>query len=312
MKSIKQKKDKYDPYIYFSYSYFFYLLINRPDIIVCTGFSPATIISFVYSKLFGKKYIIWNEGTEHTERNISNRRLKLRRFLSRHAKAFVIAGEFSRVYIQKVLNKDGPFFLSYNCNDTSLIQKTIEPNKRTSLGFNLMYSGNLVKSKGVMELMSAFQEIKNQNNEYRLFVIGSGPLEDDLQQYVSENNLKDVFFVGFIPFEKSLEYWKRADVLIHLCHFDYNPLVLTEALAAGLPVVCSKYAGSHPDFVHEGKNGYVVDPFDPQAVAEAVKKCIENNRDGSMTRYALQLSEKLTYDNAAKGFIDAIKYAYNN
>jgi len=307
--SIKIRKQTYDPFIYFSYDYFVKLLLYQPDVIVCTGFSPATIQSYLYCKLFNKKYIIWNEGTEHTERNIGDLRLRLRRFLAKNASAFVIAGKLSGEYINKILRGHGPYFLSYNCNDTSLIRSKLKPAEKRSDGGNLLYTGSLVKSKGVWELIQALALLQKRGNDIHAYIIGNGGERKAMEEYAEGKRLRNLEFLGFLPFEKSLKYWNRADVLLQLCRMDYNPLVLTEALAAGMPVVCSKYVGSHPDFVHPGKNGYVVDPFKPGEVVDAIEKCLEGNQDGSMSRYALKLSEQLTYDNAAQGFIDAIYFA---
>jgi glycosyltransferase involved in cell wall biosynthesis len=56
---------------------------------------------------------------------------------------------------------------------------------------------------------------------------------------------------------------------------DILPTVITEAMAASLPVVSTRLAGI-PEMVVEGKTGWLVPPGDPVAVADAVQKLLVN------------------------------------
>lgn len=310
VRSIKISKNDYDPYIYLSYDYFYYLIKTQPDVIVCTGFSPATIQSLIYCRMFNKKYIIWNEGTAHTDQLSNGLKYRIRKMAATNANCFVVAGILSERYIKEQLNCDKKFFLSHNCNDTSFISKNVQNSKPQNSHIKILSIGNLIQQKGIWEIVETFKLAKNKIKTAELNLVGDGSEKQALQHQISVDSIPDINIVGSIPFVETLKYWQEAEVFLILSHSDRNPLVLTEALAAGLPIVCSKYVGSHPDFVHPGKNGYVVDPFNPDEVVDAIEKCLEGNRDGSMSRYSLKLSEHLTYDNAAKGFIDAIKYAY--
>lgn len=313
VKSIRLKKNRYDPVLYISYSYPFYLLSKRPDVIVCAGFSAATIVSYFYCRLFGKRYVVYNEGTEVTERTVRGLQLAVRRYLARRASCFVSVGELSKHYLTDVLGGTAPSFLSYNCSSVALPKGALDSvEKRAPDDCNLLFVGSLVISKGVWELIGAFEKLKAKCEGASLRILGSGKEEQTLRQYVLERGIRGISFLGFLEFDRAVEHWETSDVFILLSRSDRNPLVITEALSMGLPIVCSKCVGSHPDFVHQGKNGFVIDPENPDEVVTAVLDCLAANRNGSMSRYSLELSRKLTYENAAAGFIDAVLYSQDH
>ena len=57
--------------------------------------------------------------------------------------------------------------------------------------------------------------------------------------------------------------------------YDCNPLVIFEALAAGLPTICSEHAGNAADFIADGKNGFIVDPEDVPDTASKTMMVLE-------------------------------------
>lgn len=309
--TIKIKKQGYDPYIYLSYDYFYKLLKHKPDVVICAGFSFATIQSYIYAKLFNKKFIIWMEGTKYTEQFIGKKQQKIREFLASKTNVFVVAGIMSKEYIKSLSNKNNRFYTSYNCNDTHFISEFCKERNQNDAMITLLYSGKMVESKGIFEVVKAFEVLNKKSDKYKLILLGNGKLFNIVKEYIGSKKITNVEMPGFVKFEESLKFWKNADILIHLAHYDRNPLIYTEALAAGLPIISSKYVGSNPEFVHNGKNGFVVDPFNVEGVCNAVEKVIDGNRDGSFSEYSRKLSKMLTYENAAKGFIDAIYYAYH-
>ena len=68
------------------------LLIGKPDVVICGGYSIATFMVFLWARLTGRKYVIWTEATMLTDGGIRGIQLFFRKTIARHASAFVDAG----------------------------------------------------------------------------------------------------------------------------------------------------------------------------------------------------------------------------
>jgi glycosyltransferase involved in cell wall biosynthesis len=71
-----------------------------------------------------------------------------------------------------------------------------------------------------------------------------------------------VYFAGSIDYNQIHNYYASADAFIIPTLEDNWSLVVPEAMACGLPILCSKYNGCWPELVQEGRNGWVFDPID--------------------------------------------------
>ncbi len=72
-----------------------------------------------------------------------------------------------------------------------------------------------------------------------------------------------------------MEALHKADVLVHPTREDCFPLVILEAMAAGLPVISTREGGI-PDEVEDGMTGILCEKRDPAALADALKHLMED------------------------------------
>lgn len=142
--------------------------------------------------------------------------------------------------------------------------------------------GVLEPRKGHSVLLEAVSLIDQRKPNYLSgvgFVIeGGGPLKADLQKIIVERNLqKRVRMLGTVPDVASV--YRAADALIlpSVCHEDL-PNVVSEALAFGLPVICSELAGTPSQVIHK-VNGWLVPVGEAEALSLAIQECIERRKD---------------------------------
>lgn len=101
-----------------------------------------------------------------------------------------------------------------------------------------------------------------------LSIIGAGPLLKDMIQLSQDLGIEDrVKFLGFLSVEQIVNEMEKAQMLCILSRMDTSPNVLTEAHAAGLPVIGTRVGGI-PDMIDDGKDGFLVDTEDFNAVAQ--------------------------------------------
>ena len=146
-------------------------------------------------------------------------------------------------------------------------------------GILYTYVGRLHPLKGCREVIEAWHQFEKSNKTAgTLLFIGDGDLKTELQSYCHTNHLKNVRFIGSIPYEDLVLYYSASDIFIIPTLEDNWSLVVPEAMACGLPILCSKYNGCWPELVHDGKNGWVFDPLDPEDIIQVLKLCLVHRK----------------------------------
>jgi glycosyltransferase involved in cell wall biosynthesis len=293
------------------------LIRRRPDVVICGGLGLSTLFVFFYAKLFNKKYIVWSEATQVTKcwRNVGRFRSRLRKLLVSGADAFVDAGTCSREYIQSLLSEKFrvPFFRSYNCVDESAFSccrlSTFTRGDMESRGYKkILFVGQLTERKGIPMLLETYKNIIEVSNvEVRLVIIGDGPLRSDIDRFERNTKSAKIELHGHVPYSDVAAYYECCDAFVLLSVSDCNPLVVFEALHAGIPIICSANAGNAYDFIVSGKNGYIVEPTDKDRIVQHTLDVL--NWDFEKRHKAAMLSRRLVkkanYRDSAQAFIDA-------
>jgi glycosyltransferase involved in cell wall biosynthesis len=153
---------------------------------------------------------------------------------------------------------------------------------------------NLVKEKGL------------RNWVWR--VIGDGPMRPHLEEQARELGIADqVEFTGWLPFDQVPGEMQLADVFVLPSNVEGMPLVLLQAMAAGLPVVATQVPGS-VDLVEPQQNGLLVPPKDPLALAQALTAlCCDAALREAMGRHSREIALKLDWSEIARAYLDAYR-----
>jgi glycosyltransferase involved in cell wall biosynthesis len=139
-------------------------------------------------------------------------------------------------------------------------------------GFTILFVGRLTGTKGVIYLLEALGLLKSADIQYKALIVGTGPLETELQAYIDDNGLSDdVTMVGWVKQDDLPEYYAAADIFVGPSLYEAQGLVFIEALAAGLPVIGTTQGGMK-DFVVNGENGLLIAPKSSQELYEALSK----------------------------------------
>jgi glycosyltransferase involved in cell wall biosynthesis len=299
-----------------------FLWKEKPDIIFCTGFTVSTIIAGLYRILKGAPIVIWSEGTKVTEsgRRYSWARKSIRRGISLWASGFVAAGQLSRDYIRSLLpkNSEKPIVISYNCVDSEALSTAC---RRYKAGIslwssqrsnfpekNILFSGRLEKIKGIHPMLEVYKKVLEKSpQEVGLILLGEGRLKEFIQEEKNKNGWKHLYVEGFIGQDDYPRYFAIADLFLLLSLSDCNPLVIFEALSCGLPVVCSDRVGNAPDFVEEGRNGHIVDPFDYEGTASKVLSVLFSPGIEEMGSASREIVKKANYADSAEAFVRVVE-----
>lgn len=128
--------------------------------------------------------------------------------------------------------------------------------------------------KGIIYLLFAMKIILAKFPDTRLEIVGDGSLLGELKDFSRKLGISNsVNFFG--KFADVIPFYKRMSVFVLPSLYEGFGIVLLEAMAAGVPVVATNVDGIK-EVVINGESGILVPPKNPEAIASAVIKIIEN------------------------------------
>lgn len=138
--------------------------------------------------------------------------------------------------------------------------------QREGFGKNLLFIGRLGPVKGATLLLDAFAALRGRHPDARLTLVGDGPSRAALEAQARALGIADVtHFTGYLSQNDVSGKLGEADMLALPSFAEGLPVVLMEALAAGIPVIASQIAGI-PELVRNGETGFVVPAGDVEAL----------------------------------------------
>lgn len=144
--------------------------------------------------------------------------------------------------------------------------------------------GRLVPKKGFVYLLRALPNILKGVSDTKLVIVGDGEQKGELVEEVNKLKInKEVIFAGTISYQELAKYYNLGDVFVmpsirdEQGNIDASPVAMMEAMAAGCPVVATKFSGSG-DLVKDGITGFLVKEKDDMGISQAVIKLLNSRR----------------------------------
>jgi glycosyltransferase involved in cell wall biosynthesis len=139
---------------------------------------------------------------------------------------------------------------------------------------DVLYVGSLSAHKGVPELLEAWRRLdEGARAGWRLRLVGSGPLEDDVRRFAGRRRDCDV--LGYVPHGPALySAYARAAIFVLPSHNEGFPRVLLEAAAHRCALVATPVGGVPNAFADSYEPAWVV-PADPGSLAQALNRIMQ-------------------------------------
>ena len=138
------------------------------------------------------------------------------------------------------------------------------------VGSRLLFVGRLADVKGLPILFKALARLKSKHPGVKLTIAGDGPDRQRLVAMAGDLGIaQNVSFLGYQTQKQVRELMGQADAFVLASFAEGVPVVLMEAMAAGVPVVATRIAGI-PELVEDGVSGFLVPPGDAKTLADKV------------------------------------------
>lgn len=156
-------------------------------------------------------------------------------------------------------------------------------------------ASDLIPRKRIDVAIKAMAISKAKNSS--LFIAGTGPEEAKLRKLVKEMELEDrVKFLGRLNHEDLVKFYHEMDVIIAL---DPTPVLVGVSRQEALASSCAIIAGDKSIRIKQLPYGYLVNPDDPSAVAEAITLLSQDiNLLTSMQKEAIKVAENVLSESA--------------
>ena len=151
------------------------------------------------------------------------------------------------------------------------------PRREEPVRPHLLFLSNLIRSKGVPVLLDACKILQDEGLDFDCELVGKET--EDYSAASLDAEIHEKGLAGRVRYagpKYGTDKWSAlsgADIFVFPSGLDCFPLVLLEAMAAGLPVVTTD-EGAIPDIVRDGENGFICPVHDPQSVADAIRKLL--------------------------------------
>lgn len=132
-------------------------------------------------------------------------------------------------------------------------------------------------------LVAAFNSMAEKTATAQLLMLGDGSMAPQIRKMIEEGGCRDrIHVIGQVPQTELPEYYNLADVYVSSVPSDGTSISLLEAMACGLPVIVADAPGNR-EWVTPGKNGWLFEPLNTEALAAAMLESVE----ASATRPAM-------------------------
>jgi len=236
----------------------------KPDIVHIQAVANG-IPGFLAKVVFKTPYIVWGRGSEvylpwAFKKPIS-------KIVLSNADAVLALTDHMKKEMQRMCSR--PICVIPNGINVEHFRSNCDKHSVSLNGKTIFFVGRLHPVKGVKYLIQAMSIVRNVHHA-KLTIIGDGEEKDELKQLVSKLGLCEyIEFKGRIENGKIPTYIAQADIFVLPSLSEGFPVVVLEAMAAGLPVVATGVGGL-PCIIEEGVNGFLVEPANPEQIAEKI------------------------------------------
>ena len=156
--------------------------------------------------------------------------------------------------------------------DDSIIDEYRKYNLESKI---ILTAGRFTKEKGYDLLLQVAEKVLPLNPEWQWHIYGEGPLEQEYYNKAVSLGLENsLIFKGFV--NNMNDVYENASIYVLPSYREGIPLVLLEAKAYKIPCVSFDILTGPNEIIEDAKNGYLIKPYDIEAMAACINKMIIN------------------------------------
>ena len=242
------------------------------------------------------------------------------RFGVKHATRIIAISEFTKRDVVKRFGANpAKIVIVGHGFDRTLYRPQIpnEPVKRQRL-LNLrpyiLFVGRVEKKKNVDGLLEAYRLLRSRSSKTNKLVLIGKPgfgyeaFQDQVRHFPPAIR-RDIHFLGWVAEEETAEFYRNAELFTFPSHFEGFGIPVIQAMASGVPVVCSDRT-SLPEIA--GDAALLVSPNDATEIARAMQRALEDTRlRQRLIEKGLRQAKKFSWEESARKTLQVLTEAYD-
>ncbi|WP_203245880.1 glycosyltransferase [Sporosarcina beigongshangi] len=266
---------------------FVYMMKNRKRLSLTHAHYafPTGFLSLMGKKLFGIPYVVTVHGGDIDKMAAKSQRIaKMTKHILQQASAVIVVGDKLRddVTSRFGVPNANVHVMSMGV-DTSIFKYVSKEEARNKLQLPMeekivLFVGNIIRAKGLLELVESFDSLKMSLPNSSLYLIGSqkdSDFAEELRSFIRDKDVEDIHFKE--PFQQDeLSFWMSAsDALVLPSHHEGFGLVALEAMSAGTKVVGTDVGGL--SYLLKDGAGVLVEPKNPDSLVQGLWSVLDEN-----------------------------------
>ncbi|MBD5519263.1 MAG: glycosyltransferase family 4 protein [Lachnospiraceae bacterium] len=149
--------------------------------------------------------------------------------------------------------------------------------------FWVTYAGSIGASYDIRTLIDAAKMLLCQGRlDIKIYILGTGPLKEELEQYAKDINCENVIFMGYVEYQKMAAFLSKSDVLINSYVKNAPQSIVTKIgdyLAAGKPMINTLASSEFMEKVERERFGINIEAENQKQLVMAILKLLEDPED---------------------------------
>lgn len=170
--------------------------------------------------------------------------------------------------------------------------------------------GRLDYQKGFDRLIEVWNAVSRSGvaTGWRLDIFGQGECKEKLQDMIEGFGLADTVSIN-PPVKDIAKEYARSSVLVMTSHYEGLPMVMLEALSAGIPVVSFDCKCGPKDLIRDGENGFLIKDGDTGAMAAALERMIS---DGALRQRMSACARKVSEEYSQERIMETWMHLFTS
>ncbi|MBP7927954.1 glycosyltransferase family 4 protein, partial [Patescibacteria group bacterium] len=228
--------------------------------------------TFLSSMSFPKDIVSFVKNTGFTLKNFFRRQ---REFVHGSDKVICVSNFVKTALIEETFALDDKFVVIHNGIDSQPFSNNADA--PVSRQRKLLFVGQILKSKGMDDVLSLALDARF--SDVSIDVIGSGDYFEEFSNKLKDAGVLDrVHMFGKLPYTEVINVYKNSGASVFIFptkRIEGFPMVLVEAMFAGLPIIAYSMGGVS-DAVVDGKTGYLLSANDINTFKDRILELLEN------------------------------------
>lgn len=272
---------------------------RKPGVVIIYGATLPMLAAFAWAVITGLKRVYFTDSWEFSYSRLSPFRKLIRQFIFRGFHRYIVIGtNGSDHLINHGIKPENIEIVRVplpECCEEETPEKKID----------LIFAGRFIITKMPLFFLEVVH-ILSKEMPIQAIMAGSGPLDNEIQEYIKKHNLP-VELTGYIDREELFKLYRSSKLFLFPTENDVWGMSAQEALNCGVPVIATPFCGITNDLLINGYNGFILPP-DSLSWAEKIKLLLRDpGMYSSYSQNAQQASTGISLQTESAKFVNLIE-----